>query len=73
MEEPSIQAAPSTAAFYILITSHNKTGGNQVRAGGDEAINCDCGKRGKEKIEQGGEKREQDGQFSFHQHIQKER
>lgn len=44
MEEPSLRAGPSTAAFYILITSHNKTGGNQARAGGWEAINSDSGK-----------------------------
>lgn len=54
MEESSIQAAPSTAVFYILITSHNKTGGNQVRAGGGEAINSDSGERRKEVIEEGG-------------------
>lgn len=56
MEELSLQAAPSTAAFYILITSHNKTGGNQVRAGGGEAINSDSGKRREGEIEEVGRK-----------------
>lgn len=56
MEEPSLQAAPSTVAFYILITSHNKTGGNQAWAGGREAINSDSGKRRSEVIDEGGKK-----------------
>ena len=48
MEEPSVRAALSTAAFYILITSHNKTGGNQGWAGGGEAINSDSAERKEE-------------------------
>ena len=60
MEELSLQAAPSTAAFYILITSHNKTGGNQARAGGGEAINSDSGRR-----RGGGDRRGWREKFSF--------
>ena len=50
-------SGPSTAAFYILIRSHNKAGGKQVWAGGGEAINSDSGERRMEVIEGGGMKR----------------
>lgn len=67
MEEPGVQTAPSTAAFYILITSHNKTGGNQVQAGGGEAINGGSGEKREEVIEEGGMKSEEEffGHFGF--------
>lgn len=47
MEDQGIQAAPSTAQFYILITSHNKTGGNHVWARRGEAINSDTVETGR--------------------------
>lgn len=55
-----MQTIPSTAAFYILITSHNKTGGNQVQAGGGEAINSGSGEKRKEVIEESGVKSERE-------------
>ena len=45
MEELSIQAGPSSGAFYILIISHNESGRNQAQAGAWEAINSDSGRR----------------------------
>lgn len=65
MEELSTQAAPSTAAFYILITSHNKTGGNQVWAGRGEAINSDSGGRRMKEMEEDGEKKVRKSSWSF--------
>lgn len=61
MEELSTGAAPAATVFYILITSHNETGGNQVQAGGGEAINNDTGKRGRGKME---ESRKRSGEVS---------
>lgn len=65
MEERSEQTTPSTAAFYILITSHNKTGGNQVQTGGGEAINSGSGERRKEVMEEGGMKNERERSWSW--------